>query len=62
MIRTSGGPVIKNLPASAGDMGLIPDPGRFPHAAGQLGLGATSAEPMLHNKRSHSNEQPEHHN
>ena len=62
MIRTSGGPVIKNLPASAGDMGSIPDPGRFPHAAGQLGLGATSAEPMLHNKRSHSNEQPEHHN
>ena len=23
-----GGSVVKNLPASAGDMGLIPDPGR----------------------------------
>ena len=23
-----GGPVVKNLPASAGDMGLIPGPGR----------------------------------
>ena len=25
----SGGPVVKNLPANAGDMGLIPSPGRF---------------------------------
>ena len=24
-----GGPVIENLPANAGDMGSIPDPGRF---------------------------------
>ena len=24
-----GGPVVKNLPANAGDMGLIPSPGRF---------------------------------
>ena len=24
-----GGPVVKNLPASAEDMGLIPAPGRF---------------------------------
>ena len=24
-----GGPVAKNLPANAGDMGLIPGPGRF---------------------------------
>ena len=24
----SGGPVVKNPPASAGDMGLFPDPGR----------------------------------
>ena len=23
-----GGPVVKNLPANAGDMGLIPGPGR----------------------------------
>ena len=25
-----GGPVVKNPPAKAGDMGLIPGPGRFP--------------------------------
>ena len=24
-----GGPVVKNLPANAGDIGLMPDPGRF---------------------------------
>ena len=24
-----GGSVVKNLPANAGDTGLIPDPGRF---------------------------------
>ena len=24
-----GGPVVKNLPAGAGDLGLIPGPGRF---------------------------------
>ena len=24
-----GGPLVKNLPANAGDMGLIPGPGRF---------------------------------
>ena len=28
-----GGPVVKNLPADAGDTGLIPDPGR-PHMLG----------------------------
>ena len=25
----AGGPMVKNLPANAEDMGLIPDPGRF---------------------------------
>ena len=25
-----GGSVVKNLPANAGDVGLIPGPGRFP--------------------------------
>ena len=29
-----GGPVIKNPPASAGDMGLIPDPGGFHRSKG----------------------------
>ena len=31
-----GGPVTGNPPANAGDMGLIPSPGRFPFAEGQL--------------------------
>ena len=38
--------MVKNLPASAGDMDSIAGPGRFPHTAGQLGLGVTAAEPM----------------
>ena len=29
MLDFPGGPAVKNLPANAGDMGLIPDPGRF---------------------------------
>ena len=29
-----GGPVVKNPPANAGDMGLIPAPGRFLLAMG----------------------------
>ena len=34
-----GGPVVKNLPANAGDMGSTPGPGaRIPHASGQLNL------------------------
>ena len=40
--------MVKNLPASAGDMGSIAGPGRFPHTAGQLSLGVTAAEPMLY--------------
>ena len=34
-----GGPVIKNLPSNAANMGLIPDQGtKIPHAMGQLSL------------------------
>ena len=34
-----GGPVVKNLPSIAGDMGLIPDRGtKIPHAMGQQSL------------------------
>ena len=34
---TSGGSMVKNLPANAGDMGPIPGPGKSaPHATGQL--------------------------
>ena len=40
-----GGPVVKNLPANAGDVDLIPDPGSMiPHAAGQLESHATTTE------------------
>ena len=40
-----GGPVVKNPPCNAGDMGSIPGGGtRIPHAMGQ---------PASHNKRLH---------
>ena len=67
--------MVKNLPASAGDMGSSPCQGRFPHAAEQLSPCATTTEarmpellkpmrlePVLHNKRSHRNEKPTHWN
>ena len=39
------GPVVKNLPANARDMGSILGPGtKIPHAAGQLSLSTTSTE------------------
>ena len=54
-----GGPLVKNLPSNAGDMGLIPGrgtmiPGRgtmIPHAMRQLSLHATTTEPARHNNR-----------
>ena len=49
-----GGPVVKNLPSSAGDVGLIPGQGtKIPHAMGQLSPHAASTEPVRHNERSH---------
>ena len=40
-----GGPVVKNPPSNAGDVGLIPGRGtKIPHAAGQLSLHATTTE------------------
>ena len=40
-----GGPVVKNPPANAGDVGLIPGPGaKNPQAAGQLSLCASTTE------------------
>ena len=44
-----GGVVLKNLPASAENRGLMPGPGKMSHAAGRLNLCAL--EPVLHNKR-----------
>ena len=60
------GPEIRNSPASAGDMGSIPGPGRIPHAVEQLSPWATttdptSLEPVLRNKRSHCNGKSMHH-
>ena len=58
-----GGTVDKNLPANAGDTGLIPGPGRFLMSqsnqaqALQL-LKPMSLKPVLRNKRSHHNEKP----
>ena len=43
---TPGGPVVKNPPSKAGDVGSIPGGGsKIPHATGQLRLQATTAEP-----------------
>ena len=42
-----GGTVVKNLPANAGDTGLSPVSRKIPHAAEQLSLCATTAEPAL---------------
>ena len=40
-----GGPVVKNLPANAGDTGSIPTLGRFHMPPGQLGPYTTATEP-----------------
>jgi len=37
---------VKNLPANAGDVGLIPDPGRF-QVSEQLSQCSTTVEPVL---------------
>ena len=44
-----GGPVVKDLPSNAGDVGSIPGWGtKIPHATGQLSLCATTTEPLRH--------------
>ena len=43
----SGGPMVKNLPANAGDAGSIPGLGtKIPHSMGQLSLFTTPTEPV----------------
>ena len=45
-----GGPVVKDLPPSAGDAGSIPVQGsKVPHATGQLRPSATTTEPVPRN-------------
>ena len=58
-----GGPVVKNLPANAGDTSSIPGPGRFHMLWGNWArvpqlLKPTGLEPMLCNKRGHRSEKP----
>ena len=49
-----GGPVVKNAPSIAGDVGSIPGRGtNNPHAAGQLSPCATSTELVRLNERVH---------
>ena len=61
-----GGPVVKNLPSSAGDVGSIPGEGtKIPHAAGQLSPRATTTELSHLNERALSTttrEKPVHRN
>ena len=46
-----GGPVVKNPPSNAGDVGSIPGWGtKIPHAAGQLSPRATTGEPRATTK------------
>ena len=42
-----GGAVVKNPPANAGDVGLVPGLGRYHIAAEQLSPCATTTEPEL---------------
>ena len=45
-----GGPVVKNPPSNAGDVGSIPGRGsKIPHATGQLSLRAATTEHVVHN-------------
>ena len=63
------GSVVKNPPANAGDMGLIPGRGRFhmprsnqAHASQLLSLQSLGGqEPVLRNKRGHFSEKPAYH-
>ena len=45
-----GGPVVKNLPSNAGDMGSMPGWGtKIPHAMERLSLYAITREPVCPN-------------
>ena len=59
----SGGPVVKNLPANTGDMGLSPGPGRFHMPWGQLSwctteLNLCTPEPELCTRRAATSSPP----
>ena len=45
-----GGPLVRNPPSNAGNVGVIPGGGtKIPHAAGKLSPCATTTEPACHN-------------
>ena len=45
-----GGPMVKNLPCNAGDLGLIPGQRtKIPHATEQLSPATATTEPTFHN-------------
>ena len=58
-----GDPMVKNPPANAGDMSLIPGPGRIHmlqsnQAQASDYWSSHTLEPMLHNKRRYHNGKP----
>ena len=54
-----GGPAVKNTPCNAGDVGSIPSQEtKIPHAAEQLTLRATTAEPVCFGARAPQPESP----
>ena len=59
-----GCPMVKDLPANAGDTGSIPGPRMIPYAAVPLSLYATTEAralgPRLYNKKCHCSERPAH--
>ena len=60
--RDFPGPVVKNPPSNAGDVGSTPDRGtKIPHAEGQLSQHATTTEPERSRARATTRE-PTHHN
>ena len=61
-----GGPVVRSLPANAGDTGSIPGLGRSHMMWGSVACGPQPLkplhlEPVLRNKRSHRDEKPANH-
>ena len=57
-----GGPVVKNPPANAGDMGSIPGSGRFHMPQSNQAHVLQLLKLMLCHTESHHNEKPEHQN
>ena len=60
MINFCGIPVVKNLPANAGDTGFDPWSRKIPYAVGQLSHCATTNEPDLWNPQAATSEPMSH--